>query len=500
MSFTANFLTCIASLLSENNSALHKFQYFHLMMIEKSHQATEQSANNLIDQISPSKLLAEIKRHSTHFHIIGAWVAIFFDPIFGITDYLNIPEHWVQIMVLRVSISLITLGALILHKKGKIDTFLLISVPISLISLQNAYTYSLIGAEDLLGHNLNYLALFMGAGLFILWPVRYSLISIFLSLIASFYFVSTNNALQLGEFAVEGGILLIAGALFTVFLIEARYRLRLREIKATLALNAQLEITAQQKLVIEGMNERLIGYNQELEREVAARTASLKKANEERDRLVYRLSHDFKTPILNFRSMISMITPNINDEQLKKVMNHLAINLDRFDELLGDMMNYAVYSNEQLSPQAIDLTKKLGLVWESLQFLHHHEYKPHIEITQQPSGSFIQDPEKVRVVFFCLLSNAIRYRSTQKETKISIQIHLDESGIAVTILDNGAGIPNAALPKVFDMFYRGDVRSTGAGMGLFITRGILEQLGGTIEIASTSENGTEISFKIPTLK
>lgn len=469
-------------------------------MAESTSNGSNPTIDTALAAIQQSSWMQEIRKHAAQYHRVGAWVAIFFDPLFGITDYLNIPEHWLQVMVLRLLVSMITLGGIFLYKKGIIDTFLMIAIPFTLISLQNAYTYSLIGPEDVLGHNLNYLALFMGAGLFILWPLRYSLIIIGVSIITSFFFVSTNQSLELGEFTVAGGLLLIAGSLFTILLIQARFRLRLREIKATLALNAQLKITDEQKKQIEGMNAQLMDYNQSLEKEVLARTESLKLANEERDKLVYRLSHDFKTPILNIRSLISMLKMQGITTEQEPIMAHVTKNIDRSEELLGDMVNYAVYANDQYEPKALTFEEKVNNVWKSLAFLHHDQFRPHISITNSHQHLLLHDPEKLRVILYCLLSNSLKYGPAQGNPTISIQIHTSEWGWHVTVSDNGTGIPKEIMPKIFEMFFRGDARSNGSGLGLFVARGIAEQFGGSITLESEVNQGTTVTLNLPPQK
>ena len=80
-----------------------------------------------------------------------------------------------------------------------------------MISLQNAYTYTLIGNEDIIGHNLNYIALLIGASMFLLWELKYSIIMIFISIVATAFFLSNNSVLDLDQFLVQGGVLLSSG-------------------------------------------------------------------------------------------------------------------------------------------------------------------------------------------------------------------------------------------------------------------------------------------------
>jgi class 3 adenylate cyclase len=145
-----------------------------------------------------------------------------------------------------LGVAVVTLLALWAHSRRLISPEVLIFIPFLAISLQNAYTFSLIKIEDFTGHSLNYLALFIGGGMFILWRWYYSLAIIVISTIATSYFFQMNHHLNLQEALVNGGLLLMAVALFMFVLIETRYRLTISMIKSKIALiEANDEIESQ---------------------------------------------------------------------------------------------------------------------------------------------------------------------------------------------------------------------------------------------------------------
>jgi len=185
-----------------------------------------------------------LERSASRFHLIGAWVAIIFDPIFGITDYLNIAE-WKHLLFIRFAVSGITGLTLYMRKKLQLPSYVVVFVPFLLISLQNAYTFRFITQDAVLGHSLNYMALLIGAGMFILWRIGYSLFMVGLSMAATILFFYLNPALEAEETLVNGGLLLAMVAIFMVVLIQTRYRLTVKTIKAQLALEAQKEKTEQ---------------------------------------------------------------------------------------------------------------------------------------------------------------------------------------------------------------------------------------------------------------
>ena len=216
------------------------------------------TSSDLLNQISTESWKAELEEKSSRYHITASWVAIIFDPIFGITDYLNIPDGWQQLLIIRFSISVITFTTLMLRKPLKLPSYVIVAIPFFLISLQNAYTFSLIENDGILGHSLNYIALFIGAALFVLWPVSYSLVIVVASVITTTIFVGFNPNLDTSKVIVEGGLLLTVVAIFMIILIQARYNLTVKEIKARLALKKTNELLEEQKAITESKNEKIL--------------------------------------------------------------------------------------------------------------------------------------------------------------------------------------------------------------------------------------------------
>lgn len=265
---------------------------------------------------------SDLEASSSKYHTYGAWIAVIFNPIFSITDYFNIPHaHW-DIKMIRISISIITLILLYFHSKGKLSSKILIFIPFLLISLQNAFTYSVLKLDDFTGHTLNYLALFIGAGMFIMWNRYYSLGIIIPSVIANVIFFNTNHHLNIQEALVNGGLLLIVVIFFMFLLIETRYQLTISMIKSKLALvEANEELTAQ-KSIIESKN-TMISFEKAqsdkllrniLPDEIADELKNTGKAKARHYNKVSVLFTDFK----GFTSRSENMTPEEIIEELNK--------------------------------------------------------------------------------------------------------------------------------------------------------------------------------------
>ncbi len=295
-----------------------------------------------VSQVASSLWELELEKSSSRYHIVAAWVAIIFDPVFAVTDYFNIPESWGHVFILRLSVSAITLSALIFRRY--IPSYFLVVIPFTLISLQNAYTYSLIGSEHLLGHNLNYMALLVGAAMFVIWDWQYSVVLVLISALATSYFLTANPLLELNQFFVRGGLLLIASAAFMTILIRTRHDLTVKEIKARIALQlsneaikAQNEEIKNQNLEIQAQGEEIRGINENLENLVASRTAELEKKNKALEEYAFINAHKLRSPVASILGLINLLNKMPVSEENQSVLEHLKSSAEKLDEIVSSI-------------------------------------------------------------------------------------------------------------------------------------------------------------------
>ncbi len=208
--------------------------------------------------ISEEHWQRELDATAKKVHIIGAWIAIIFDPIFAFTDYLNINDHFEDLLAIRVGVSLLTYFTLISYRKFGFESYWVVLVPFILISFQNSYTFMLIDSSNILGHCMNYIALFIGGGMFILWPLQLSVAVVIFSISTTYIFFNLNESVSSEYFWIHGGLLKLVVELFMIVLINFRYNLTIKEIKSRLALEKSKNMLSEQKNVIESKNNQLI--------------------------------------------------------------------------------------------------------------------------------------------------------------------------------------------------------------------------------------------------
>lgn len=245
--------------------------------------------------------------------------------------------------------------------------------------------------------------------------------------------------------------------------------------------------------------------NRELEAQISANERTSRKLeakNEELSRFAAVVSHDLKSP-LSSAVLFSALAREANEkgdlEGSGKLLKQLDEILMRSARLVEDVHNYASSENVSL-PQA---EISLGIVMEEVcQTLAQsiQESGAKFEIEPNLPEVFGNEGALVRI-FSNLVQNAIKYRS--EDRPIVIQISLDSEGsddskVVISVRDNGSGIEEENLGRIFDPFVRAcdSEKTAGSGLGLSVCTRLLGRMGGTICVESNVGEGTEFKIRL----
>ena len=239
-------------------------------------------------------------------------------------------------------------------------------------------------------------------------------------------------------------------------------------------------------------------YEQEME--------VLKKNEQFRREFLQNLSHEFRTPIFSIQGYIeTLLEGAMNDPQVnRRYLENTARNVDRLTNLLNDLQQISKLESGELI-----LTKDSfiiqDLVKEVFESLSKNAERSSISCQikrgcESPITAF-GDKERIRQVLLNLVENAIKYGKINGHITASIY-RTDGKHLLIEITDDGIGIPEKDLNRVFERFYRtesGRMKDiTGSGLGLAICKHIVEAHGQTIHVRSTEQVGTTIGFTLPT--
>lgn len=241
---------------------------------------------------------------------------------------------------------------------------------------------------------------------------------------------------------------------------------------------------------------RNIKERKESEEKILKKNKQLLTLNEEMDSFIYRTSHDLRTPITNISSLLDIFYQSDEDEKAE-IIHRTKSNVERLIKILDDLSNYSKNHRNELLYQNIDMKKIVAFVKEKLALLPHFD-KLVIQLTEIGHYEFVSDIERLKVLFLNIIENALIFRNLEKQD-ILVEILIDKRSekTIISIKDNGEGIKAESVSKIFNMFFRGSVRSNGSGLGLYIAKRILNKLGGKIEVLSQKGIGTEFIIEIP---
>jgi PAS domain S-box-containing protein len=226
----------------------------------------------------------------------------------------------------------------------------------------------------------------------------------------------------------------------------------------------------------------------------------LRDALEYRDRMLGVLSHDLRNPLGVITTSASLLQLGTLDAQQKRAVARVVSNANRIERMVHDLLDYTRSRLERglpIAPREGDLRLVCQQVVENMQVLHPDRS---IVLTVKGSSRGTFDPDRALQVVSNLLGNALHY--SPPGTPVTTSLHVDDAGLWLCVHNQGAPIPEAVMPRLFEAFERGVAdesgRSAGLGLGLYIVRQIVEAHGGRVEVESTQAAGTTFKVLWPT--
>jgi len=234
--------------------------------------------------------------------------------------------------------------------------------------------------------------------------------------------------------------------------------------------------------------------------QLAAEESRRDAADSARRNLVAAISHDLRTPITALRVMVDAIEDGLVDDAgreryLAAMRTHVTALAGMIDDLFE--LSRLEAGDLEWSVEQVELSE---LVDETVAAMRVEAQAKGVQVAAElvplprPARA---DPEKLQRVLFNLIQNAIRH--TPADGSVTVRAEPAGEWVEIEVADTGEGIDSAARERVFDPFVRGDESRPdgGAGLGLAISRAIVEAHGGRIWLAD-SDIGTRVRFVIPT--
>ena len=252
--------------------------------------------------------------------------------------------------------------------------------------------------------------------------------------------------------------------------------------------------------VLDIVNQVVIDWGKEQKEEID----ELKKGADYRREFIGNLSHELKTPIFNIQGYIStLLDGGLEDKSInRKFLQKTEKSINRMIALVEDLeyISKLEAGELKLNPEKFDLNQVSREVVDFLE-MKANENKTRLVINTNQNKSFAvrADKKRIRQVFINLIENAIKY-TDKEDSKVTISFYDFHDNYLIEVSDNGIGIQEENLMRVFERFYRTDMARSrdkgGSGLGLAIVKHIIEAHKQTITVRSKPGEGTTFSFTL----
>jgi PAS domain S-box-containing protein len=224
------------------------------------------------------------------------------------------------------------------------------------------------------------------------------------------------------------------------------------------------------------------------------------KLNQMKSDFINRASHELRTPLTAAILMTELIQEGGTPEELDEYWHTLKSELNR-QKILIDRLLIAGRLESGMMKLEIVPMDLIPVLEESIRAVKPIAAKGKVSVSMtapQPSLQVIGDNSGLQQVFINLINNAVKF-SRQGGT-VAVSITENENEVCVEIVDSGVGIPEQAIPHLFERFYRARnvtiAEIPGSGIGLYIVKSIVEELGGTIHVRSVLNQGTTFIVRL----
>ena len=285
--------------------------------------------------------------------------------------------------------------------------------------------------------------------------------------------------------------------LFFTFTYQARRNAQ-GEIDGVLAFAHEVTDQVQARRVVEegGAQARALAA------ELAASNAQLTRTNADLDNFIYTASHDLKTPIANIEGLLSLLQVELPAEvaqtaEVGSTLTHMLDAVERFKRTIEHLTDVSKLQKEHMPATAlVDLAAVVEDVRQDLQpLLKASGTKLVVHVDSLPPVQFSE--KNLRSIVYNLLSNAVKYHSPDRLPHVDVRAHVRPGHTVLEVHDNGLGIAEHQLPRLFGMFQRFHNHVEGAGIGLYMVKRMVENAGGRIEVHSQLGAGTTFFVHLP---
>jgi len=233
----------------------------------------------------------------------------------------------------------------------------------------------------------------------------------------------------------------------------------------------------------------------------------LKELDRMKMEFISNISHELRTPLAAIKAYSETILTSLKDldpDTLKDFMDTIYNQSRHLEELLNELLDFSRIEQKALKLEKI-MVDVVSLCREAVNSMMEYARSKGVELsfeTDLDSLETLVDPKRLKQVLFNLISNGVKFSKKDLEEKyVKVSLSKEDDGFLIVVEDNGVGIPEDKKDRIFEKFYRVDSSLTyevsGTGLGLTITKEIVELHGGRIWVESEVGKGSRFFVWIP---
>ena len=212
---------------------------------------------------------------------------------------------------------------------------------------------------------------------------------------------------------------------------------------------------------------------------------------------VATIAHELRSPLTSIKGFSSTLVSKwdrFNDDQKRQFIETINADADRMGRIIGEVLDLARLESDRLelnvtSQRVADLLKR------ALQRQGGRPGTERVRIDVDPETSVMADADHMTTVFTHLIENGVKY---SEDGEVLVAARSDRDGVAITVTDQGQGIAADRIPGLFEAGSGiGTHTPYGSGLGLRLSRSLVERHGGTLTVTSEEGEGSQFEVKLP---
>ena len=212
------------------------------------------------------------------------------------------------------------------------------------------------------------------------------------------------------------------------------------------------------------------------------------------------ITHDLQTPLTSIRALAADIGQEARlNAQARADLEAIAHQADRLRRMVGQLLAVSRLEAGALEPrqEVFRVEPIIERTWEALRAGE----RPFALETDGPMQLAVGDPDRFEQVLWAVLDNAVKYSPPRSEITVRVGAGSTPEWLEVAVADRGPGMPPELRERAFDQFFRAEearrAAPDGSGIGLYAARGLMEAMGGTIQLEGGAQDGTVVRIRLP---